>query len=155
MLPVGSEAVRVVGRGVEDRNASGFEGAHEGEWLGEIGFSEILGVHPKSSLARVKSIEAHGEDQVGMGLADAVDGFEHEAHPVFQGAAESAGALAGGEEMSSQRAVMAGDVDAIESRLGCGSGVFDEGVQLRLDGGVVEFSGGAWRELADENRPAP
>jgi hypothetical protein len=90
-----------------------------------------------------------------MGLADAVDGFDHEAHPVIQGASESAGALAGGEEMRGQRAVMAGDVDAIESRFGGGSGGFDEGVQLRLDGGVGEFSGGAWRELADEYRLAP
>jgi hypothetical protein len=62
VLPIGSEVVWVVGRGVEERNAGGFEGAHEGEWLGDIGFSEILGVHPKSSLARVKSIEAHGQD---------------------------------------------------------------------------------------------
>ena len=63
----------------------------------------------------MKGIESHGKDGVGIGLADAAEGFEKEAHPVFQRAAETTRTLVRGEEFLGQSPAMAGDVDAVEA----------------------------------------
>ncbi|MFM8982282.1 MAG: hypothetical protein ACKOLA_05130 [Spartobacteria bacterium] len=74
----------MVDGGVEDRNASRYERAGECDGFGGVGFPEILGVHPKPSRAGLEDIESHGQDGVGIVVADAAEGFEKETHPVFQ-----------------------------------------------------------------------
>ena len=99
----------------------------------------------------MKGIESDGEDGVGIGLPYAAEGFEQEAHPVYQRAAETARALVCGEEFLGQRAAMAGDVDAVEASRRGGFGGLDQGVEMGLYRVVIYVLGARRSELGDLN----
>ena len=149
VVPLRSTQVWMVDGGVENRNSCRLQRAGEGERFGQIGLPEILGVHPKTSRAGVKGIESNGEDGVGIGLVDAAEGFEQEAHPVFQRAAETAWTIAGSKEFFGQRAAMARDIDAIKSCCHCGFGGLDQRVEMGFYGSVIQFLGARRSKLGN------